>query len=219
MKEQKTKIKLNVTKLTENYILEHPSIKDSLKKGLINYSSLSRQIAVDLKLDVNKNFDAILIACRRFKRKLKSEDILEDKILKILKESKIEIKNKIIAVVIEKDIFFGNLLDLEKEIKKKKEIFRIIEGISAIIIITTEEFLDLIRKYFKNKIILENENLAEITIKSPKEIEVTPGTYAYICSLFGENNVNIVETLSCWTDTIFLVKAEDVGKVMSLLRF
>ena len=210
---------MNITKLTENYILEHPSIKDCLKNGLINYSSLSRQIASESNLNLKKNFDAILIACRRLKRKLKKEEIFEDKILKILKNSKIEIKNKIIGVVLEKDIFFGNLLSLEKEIKKRKEIFRVIEGISAITMITTEDFLDLIRKYFRNKIILENKNLAEITIKSPKEIETTPGTYAYLCNLFGENNVNIVETLSCYTDTIFLVKEDDVGKVMGLLRF
>ncbi|MDP3766323.1 MAG: hypothetical protein Q8R04_07460 [Nanoarchaeota archaeon] len=209
----------NITKLSENYILEHPSIKDCLKNGFINYSSLSRQIAFELKLDPKKNFDAILIACRRFRRKLKKEEIHENKILKILKESKIEIKNKIIAIVLEKDVFFGNLLHLEKEIKKRKEIFRIIEGISAITIITVEDFLDLIKKYFKNKIILENRNLAEITIKSPKEIETTPGTYAYLCSLLADNNINIVETLSCWTDTIFLTKEDDVGKVMSLLRF
>ena len=210
---------MSITKLTENYILEHPSIKDCLKNGLINYSSLSRQIASELKLDLKKNFDAILIACRRFKRKLKKEEVHENKILKILKESKIEIKNKIIAVVLEKDIFFENLIYLEKEIKKKKEIFRVIESASGITLITTEDFLDLIKKYFKNKIILENKNLAEITIKSPKEIEITPGTYAYLCSLFGENNINIVETLSCWTDTIFLIKEDDVGKTMNLLRF
>ena len=210
---------MNITKSTENYILEHPSIKDCLKNGLINYSSLSRKIASELNLDLKKNFDAILIACRRYKRKLKKEEIHENKILKILKESKIEIKNKIIAVVLEKDIFFGNLLNLEKEIKRRKEIFRIIEGISGITIITTEDFLELIKKSFKNKIILENKNLAEITIKSPKDIETTPGTYAYLCSIFGDNNINIVETLSCFTDTIFLIKEEDVGKVMGLLRF
>ena len=210
---------MSITKLTEDHILQHPSIKDCLKNGLINYSSLSRKIASDLNLNLKKNFDAILIACRRFRRKLKQEQILESKILKILKESKVEIKNKIIAVVIEKDVFFGNLLHLEKEIKKKREIFRVIEGLSAITVITSEDFLDLIRRYFKNKIILENKKLAEITIKSPKEIETTPGTYAYLCSLFGENNINIVETLSCWTDTIFLINEEDVGKVMSLLRF
>lgn len=209
----------NITKLTENYILQHPSIKDCLKNGLINYSSLSRKIAAELNMNVKNNFDAILIACRRLKRKLKKDGISENRILNILKQSKIEIKNKIIAVVLEKDIYFGNLINLEKEIKKRKEIFRIIEGVSGITIITAEDFLDLIKKYFKNKIVLENKNLAEITIKSPEEIEATPGTYAYLASLFGENNVNIVESLSCFTDTIFLVKEEDAGKVINLMRF
>ena len=209
----------NITKLTENYILEHPSVKDCLKNGLINYSSLSRQIASELKLDLKNNFDAILIACRRYQRKLKKEEVFEKNILKVLKQSKIEIKNKIIAVVLEKDIFFEHLINLEKEVKKKKDIFRIIEGISAITIITAEDFLDLIKKYFKNKIVLENKDLAEITIKSPRDIETTPGTYAYLCSLFGENNINIVETLSCWTDTIFLINENDVGKAIGLLKF
>ena len=208
-----------ITKLTEEYIMQHPSIKGCLKNDLINYSSLSRLIASDLNINLKKNFDAILIACRRFKRKLRQEVIFEKNILKVLRDSKIEIKNKIIAVVLEKDIFFGALLNLEKEIKNKREIFRIIEGVSAITIITTEDFADLIRRNFKNKIILENKNLAEITIKSPIELETTPGTYAYLCSLFGENNINIVETLSCYTDTIFLIDEKDTGKVMSLLRF
>ncbi|HLC61965.1 MAG TPA: hypothetical protein VJI52_03035 [Candidatus Nanoarchaeia archaeon] len=209
----------SITKITEEYISNHPSIKDCLKNDLINFSSLSRRLAEELDLNLKKNFDAILIACRRYQRKLKNEEVLENKILKILKNSKIEIKNKVIAVVLEKDIFFGTLQNLEKDIKKRKEIFRIIEGASAITVITTEEFLEPIRKYFKNKIIVENTNLAEITIKSPKEIEEVPGTYAYLCSLFGENNINIVETLSCWTDTIFLVDEKDTGKVMGLLRF
>ena len=209
----------NVTKLAEEYISNHPSVKDCLKNDLINFSSLSRQIAKELDLNLKKNFDAILIACRRYQRKLKNEGVLENKILKILKNSKIEIKNKVIAVVLEKDVFFGTLQNLEKEIKKRNEIFRIIEGASARTVITAEEFLETIRKYFKNKIIVENTNLAEITIKSPKEIEEVPGTYAYLCSLFGENNINIVETLSCWTDTIFLIDEKDTGKVMGLLRF
>jgi hypothetical protein len=210
---------MSITKLAESYVLEHPSIKDCLKKGLVNYSSLSRQIASDLNLNPKKNFDAILIACRRLKRKLKKENDFEKDILKILKQSKIEIKNKIIAVVLEKDIYFENLTALAREIKKKREIFGVIEGASGITVITTEDFLELVRKYFKNRIILENKSLAQITIKSPREIETTPGTYAYLCSLFQDNGINIVETLSCWTDTIFLVDEKDGGKVMGLLRF
>ena len=211
--------KQSITKVVEGYILEHPSIKDSLKNGLINYSALSRHISNELGLTPKKNFDAVLIACRRMQEKLKKEEVAENRILRVLKNSRIEIKNKVIAVVLEKGVFFGTLLNLERDVRKKNEIFRIIEGASAVTVITAEEFLDTIRKYFRNSIIVENTRLAEITIKSPKEIETTPGAYAYLCSLLGENNINIVETLSCWTDTIFLVDEKDAGKVMGLLRF
>ena len=210
---------VNITKLTESYIAEHPSIKDALKKGMVNYSKLTRQIAKDLNLDLKKNFDAILIACRRYYRKVKDEAILEKKIRDLLQQSKVEMKNRIIAVVLEKNIYLDNLLNLEKEIKKKQEDLHIIEGANAITIITTEEFLDEIKKLFKNRILRENKNLVKITIKSPKEIESTPGVISYLYSLFGEHGINITETMSCWTDTILIIKEEDTGKAMGILRF
>jgi hypothetical protein len=54
---------MSITKQAEAYISEHPSIKDSLIKGLINYSALSREICEHLRTD---RFDAVLIACRRY---------------------------------------------------------------------------------------------------------------------------------------------------------
>jgi len=209
---------LNITKLTEEYISEHPFVKDCLKKGLINYSSLTRQICIDLKLD-KKNFDAVLIACRRFYRKIKTEATIEKKILEILKNSKIEVKNKITAVVMEKGIVIQNLLDIEREAKKNLETFHIIEGTNAITAITSDDFGKKIKQIFKNRIIKENSNLVEVILKSPKQIETTAGVVSYIFSLLGENNVNVFETLSCWTDTIFLVEEKDLSRVMELLRF
>jgi hypothetical protein len=210
---------VNITKITEEYISEHPFIKDCLKKGLINYSSLTRQICLDLKLDAKKNFDAILIACRRFYRKIKSEATIEKKILEILKGSKIELKNKINAIVLEKNIIFTNLLDIEKEAKKFNETFHIIEGTNAITVITSDEFSRKIKQVFKNKIIKENTSLAEVILKSPKQIETTAGVISYVFSLMGENDINVFETLSCWTDTIFLVEEKDLSRVMELLSF
>ncbi|MBI2138987.1 hypothetical protein HYU13_05325 [Candidatus Woesearchaeota archaeon] len=210
---------MSITKQAESFVISHPSVKDCLKNGLINYSSLSRTIAHELSLGPKKDFHAILIACRRLKRKLTNDDTAEKSILEILKKSKVEIKNKVIAVVLERSILAETIAALESEIKKKKAMYRYVEGLSAITIITEEDALPLIRKHCRQRIITENLNLAEIIIKSPPEIEATPGTYAYLCSLFGENNINIVETLSCWTDTIFLISENDVGKAMQVLRF
>lgn len=210
---------MNITKLTERYINQHPSVKDCVRKGLINYSALTRKIAEDSNLDLKKNFDAILIACRRYFRKVKKEDILEKKIINILKQSKLEVKNKIIVVVVEKDIYFNHLIDLHKEIKKKAEVFHIIEGSKTITLITTSEFLDYIKKLFKNKILRITEHLAEINLKSSEELEKTPGVIAYLTTLLAENGINIIETMSTWTDTLFVISENDIAKVMGVLKF
>ncbi|MCH8003803.1 MAG: ACT domain-containing protein [Nanoarchaeota archaeon] len=209
----------NITKLTEQYIAEHPSVKDCLKKGLINYSSLTRKLCKDLDLDLKKNFDAILIACRRYHRKISKETVLENKIIKILADSKLEVKNKIVVVLVEKDIYYGHIIELHKEIKKKSELFHIIEGSNTITIVTSHEFLAIVKKLFKNKIIKVTENLAEVTLKSSEDLEETPGVIAYLSTLLAENGINIIETMSTWTDTLFVIAEKDIAKVMGLLRF
>lgn len=210
---------VNITKVTEEYVQEHPSIKDCLRKGMINYSALTRKIAEDLNLDLKKNFDAILIACRRYYRKVKKEKILEDKILDILRQSKLGVKNKIIVSVIEKNIYFNHLLELQKTIKNKGEVFHVIGGSTTMTLITASEFKAEIKKLFKNKIIRITENLAEVTLKSTEELEKTPGVIAYLASRMAENGINIIETMSTWTDTLFVISEEDIAKVMTVLKF
>ena len=139
--------------------------------------------------------------------------------MEIFKKSKIEVKNKINTIVLEKDIIFSNILNLEKEAKKLLETFHVIEGATAITIITSDDFAIKARQLFKNKIMKENKNLVEIILKSPKEIETTSGVISYLYSLLGENGINVYETLSCWTETIFLVEEKDLSRIMELLRF
>ena len=56
-------------------------------------------------------------------------------------------------------------------------------------------------------------------MNNPKGVEETTGFVAYIYSLFGENGVNILETMSCWTDTIFITSEDDIPTVMKFLKF
>ncbi len=209
---------MNLTKATEEYVLEHSSIKDSLKKGLINYSKLSRQIMTDLELK-NKDFDAILAALRRLEFKLKKKKSFEQQIKVLLKDTKLEIKNKIMVCILEKNILQNNLIDLQKEIKKLRGELQLIEGVQAITIITTQEHEPLIKKFFRNKILKINKNLVEIILRSPDSLEEVPGVMGYLYSLFLEQSVNIMETMSCWTDTIFVIEEKDLEKTVKMLSF
>ncbi|HLD87405.1 MAG TPA: hypothetical protein VJB12_05055 [Candidatus Nanoarchaeia archaeon] len=210
---------MSITKQTQKYIQEHPSIKDCLKRGLVNYSALSREIAKEYSLDLKKDFDALLIAARRFRAKVKFEKSSQDKILSVLKQSRIEIKNRIVAYVLEKNTPDRVLLDLEHKVKKANETFHLIEGASAITLITVGDFSKDIKGPLKPYILRENLDLVEVVLKSPKEIETTSGIIAHLYSLLGENDVNILETMSCWTDTLFVIHEKDLTKAMELLRF
>ncbi len=207
---------MNITKATNQYISERPSIKDCIKKGLVNYSALSRQVSKETGI---KNFEAIVIACRRYAYSMKKEQASENQIKSILKASKISVKNKRLAAVIERGAYIHSISELEKEVKKSKETLHIIEGENATTLITSEDFVDLIKKQFKNEIIKINMNLCEIGVKSPREIENVPGVVAYLYSLFGERGINVVESMSCWTDTLFLIRENDIQVAISVLKF
>ena len=106
-----------------------------------------------------------------------------------------------------------------RKLRKSAEIFYAIEGVKAFTLIISEEFLAELQELFKDKIIQVSKKLAMITIRSPKDLETTPGVMSYLYSIFGEHGINIVETMSCWTDTIFVISEDDIPVVMRYLRF
>lgn len=205
--------------LTEKYLSDHPSIKDCLKQGIINYSKLSRKISKELKLEKKTSIEAILIAARRYEEKIKKEKVREEKIIDILKQSELEIKNKIIVAIINKIIPADSITEFEKRIKKNTDTVYIIEGTKTYTIITSEKYLKDIEKRFENKIIKITTDQAMIIMKNPKYIEETTGFTAYLYSRFGEHGVNILETMSCWTDTILVIAEKDIATVMKFLKF
>lgn len=205
----------NITKSAEEYIKNHPFIRQALKNNIINYSKLARMISRERNIN---NFDAILIACRRYYQKIHKKSEIPS-VINLLKGSKLSIRSNIAVVIIEPDASFRNILQLQKEIHDQNEIIHVIRGANAITLIVTEDFLYKIEKRFRNNIIKVNKNLIEIVMKSPVKLESLPGVMGHIYSLFSENDVNIIETLSCWTDTIIVINRDDLSKTMELLTF
>jgi len=202
--------------LTEKFISTHLSIKDCLKKGLINYSALSKFIAKQLGLEKKASREAIAIAAIRFKDKIENKQ-WENNVIKLFKKSNLEIKNNIVAFTLEKHIYPDSLLDIEREIKKDKALFFAIEGTKTITVIVQQQDKQLLEK-LKNYTTNKKEGLSLITITSPG-IGATPGAVAYISSLFFENGVNIEEFMSCYDDTLIVINSKDTSKIMEFLEF
>ena len=187
----------SIAKQVFDWLKEKPYIQSTLKQGLINYSTLSRVIQKELDI---KNFDAVIVALRRYKKENVMPYTGKD-IIKLLKESRLEIKTGINVYVVKPEVV--------KYIEKSKYL-HLVQGKSAATVIS-EDKLDI--EYIKKQ-----ENLLEVRILSSPTIENNLGFMAYVCSALTENGIVILETYSCYTDTIFIFKKEDLTRVVETLE-
>lgn len=206
---------MNVTKLTEKYISQHPSIKDCIVKDIINYSALAREICDFYKLE---KFDAVLIACRRYFYKL-DKNIHEKKIIELVKNTKLLVRNKIIVAIMDKPKDLVRIYNFQKQVNKEKGDFNFIEGENVITIITNSKYEDLINSEFKTWLIQIEKNLVQITMLFSPEIEITSGVVNYVYGLLADNNINVLEEMSCWTDLMIVLDEKDLAKAMAVLNF
>lgn len=183
------------------YVKGRPSLREGLKYGIINHSALARLILDELELPEEK-FDAVKVALIRTSKKLAEKEIGgEEKILDVLRGSSISIQTKVAAVVSRKE------LDL-KAITHAR-------GGEYITYIIKEGELKKVRKERGIKLLTENLNL--VTIKSKEEIEETPGVIAFILNALAHEGINVVEFISCYTDTILAIKERDTSRTYELL--
>ena len=85
---------MSIQKSVEEYISGSNNIRDCLKKNLVNYSALTRKISKELNFKA-KDFDAVLVACRRYGENIRKKTGYERPIKKLLKNSKLNMLNQL----------------------------------------------------------------------------------------------------------------------------
>lgn len=208
-------LKESLAEKTRMYIDAHPSIKDCVAKGLINYSSLARLIMKDISID---NEEAVMIACRRYASKLNVTTDHELSILRILKDSRLEMRTKTCIVTAKNDWSVLHKMDSIFKDWNENSIMQCVQSASAVTIIADRSFkeriMDTVGRF---NIIKVRENLVEIAVKSPEMIVDTSGVIAYLITNLSDAGINIEETVSCHTDTIFIVNENDMINAYSVL--
>lgn len=207
---------MSVSRITHKYIREHPSVQDCLERGLINYSALAREICDATEVT---SFDAVLVACRRYYQKKRVHVSREQRIIALVKKSKVRVRNKIAVATIEKNKGLEKALEIQNSVKKEKGDFNLIEGEDVFTIITNVEYLPLIKKVFTTSVVKSSTGLAQITLLFGENLEMTPGVLSFIYKMFAEYDINIREEMSCWKDVMVVIDEKDVAKVMQMLNF
>jgi aspartokinase len=179
-----------------SYLRNKPYLLEALEKGIVNLSELSRQIQEELKTG---NTSAVKAALRRFSEELQRHNQKrEEKVLQVLKRSGMAVYDRKSVVITNREIDVKNALKVDL---LNKHVY----------------LLDRSDLPERISTLVKHENCTMIVVHSPEELEATPGVVAFLATLLAEQNVNIIEFISCWTETIMVVEKKDSLKAYEVL--
>jgi hypothetical protein len=187
---------MTIAQNVRNHLRNKPYLLEALEKNIVNLSELSRQIQIELKTD---NTSAVKAALRRFSEELqKHKQKREEKVLALLKRSSIAVFDRKSVMITSKEIQdkTGMKVDLPGKFVYLLDRSELPERISTLV---------------------KHENCTMIVVHSPEELEAIPGVVAFLATLLAEQNVNMIEFISCWTETIIVVEKKDSLKTYEVL--
>lgn len=204
-----------IAKLVRDYITGHPSIQDSLKMRIVNYSALARRICKELNI---RQEEAVLAAIRRYPLET-LRGYSEDAVRRMLQKSRIETRTKVATVTVVEGVdVLQRLGDVVQELLDENREVRLIQVSQGTVIIVDDDCVSRVTKKLRSEqIIGVTRGLVEVAVTSPETIEKTPGLLAFLSGALASHRINIVEEMSCYTDTVFLFDRKDMTRAIEVL--
>lgn len=206
----------SITEAVRETISNDLSFQDSLQRDYCNISALARLIRpqIDHMLGRDTSIESIITALKRSKH---DYNVQQNPIAAILAASTITVNTDVAKVSAKK-----SKKTIEKVakamIQSTGNFISISESIMSITLVFDDLLLQDVKGMFAHDDILEIENsLAAIIVHSPEDIIKTPGCAIAFYNQLARRHINIEDTVSCYTDTIVLVKMEQVGKAFNAL--
>ena len=211
-----------ISSAVNEYIKSKPYLSSALADGIINLTSLARNIHTDIESTMNKsvNQGAIIMALKRV-----SDDasfMLTKKIIRILKNlGDITVRSSLVDYgFLLSDSLLLTQANLLKEIEYKKDIFYTSSrGVAESNIVVSQNIVPLVDELFKNEIChTKLEDLSSITIKLPSDNVKIPGIYYFIFQRLSWEGVNITEVISTSNEFTILVDEDEVDIAFKVIK-
>ncbi|MCL7394880.1 MAG: ACT domain-containing protein [Thaumarchaeota archaeon] len=191
-------------------------LQDSLQRGYANLSAMARILrpTVERLVGDKVSLDTIVTTLKRLRG---TYNTITFNVAYVIAKSMVNVRTDVARLSLKKN---AKLLKASRNIvsRYQKGFVQVLEGLSTITLVYDSSLHEKIVSKFPSKdIIYENANMAAIIVKSPKEISSTPGCIATILQQISRRGINIDEVISCYTDTIIVIKPGDVGRAFESL--
>lgn len=211
-----------VSSIVENYIKTKPFLLNALSLGIINLTSLSRNIMSELESEFGKEVKqgAVVMSLKRLTEELDFR--LNHKINKVIKNiGEITVRSALTDYTFAaSETVLNKQAELISDINNFPDVFYTSSrGVNEINIVVSNSVNKLVDKHFSSeKLIQKLDNLASITVKLPKENIVVPGIYYFIFQRLAWEGIIINEVISTSNEFTILVSEEQVDIAFKVIK-
>ena len=204
------------------YIKTKPFLMSALSQGIINLTSLAREIQPEVEKSLKKSAKngAIVMALKRISDNQEFQST--HKIVRVLKNlGDITVRSSLADYCFKiTDSILMTQAKLLNEIKSEPNAFYTSSrGVGECNIIVSQNLIETVDSIFKDEFCLDKEeNLSAITVKLPTENVQIPGIYYFIFQRLSWEGVNIKEVISTSNEFTILMDESSVNIAFEVIK-
>lgn len=211
-----------IASVVEHYIKTKPYVSTAMAQGIINLTSLARQIQPEIEETLQKpaRSGAIVMALKRISDNL--EFLSTHKIVKVLKGiGDITVRSNLIDYCFKiSETLLSAQAKFLSEVNANPQVFYTSSrGVTESNIIVSSNMAKQMGVYFKDEILIEKtQDLSSISIKLPTENVTIPGIYYFIFQRLSWEGVNIFQVISTSNEFTILVDEDQVNIAFKTIK-
>ena len=205
---------MTVAKLAQKYIVSHPSVADCLRRGIINYSALARQICDHYKIEQP---DAVSVACRRYMNRAAKRASREERLISVIRSAQTKVNTKVVIARVSRQ--HEELINrVQREIKLRNGECTIIQGDTTVSLIVHEELMGIVCTLLRDQLQATVTDLALVRIRFGESAGTARAALAHVFQRLTETEITIHELSSCNTDSMLLISQSELASALEILH-
>ena len=211
-----------IASVVEQYIKTKPYLSTAMTQGIINLTSLARQIQPEIEETLQKpaRSGAIVMALKRISDNLVF--LSTHKIVKVLKEiGDITVRSNLVdfSFKISETLLNAQAQFLNEVNDNPNVFYTSSRGVTESNIIVSSNAAAQLENYFQSERLIEKtEDLSSISIKLPTENVTIPGIYYFIFQRLSWEGVNIYEVISTSNEFTIIVGEDQVNTAFKAIK-
>ena len=210
-----------ISSAVESYIRTKPFLISALSQGIINLTSLSRNIKPEIEVSLKKEirYGAIVMALKRLSSELEFRTTY--KIVKVIKQiGDITVRSSLVDYnfKVSESILVNQAKFLSK-LNNRDDFYTSSRGVNECNIVVSENLCSAIEEVFSKEFIISKQaNLSSISIKLPVENVTIPGVYYFVFQRLSWEGININQVISTSNEFTVLVNEHQVDKAFKVIK-